>query len=183
MPIRIKPARPPYPSAVQSRLDQIMPPGLEPLALFQILAIDPRLFERFMAGSLLDAGNLPLRHREVIIGRTTAKSQCEYERAIHAMLFGKAAGFAAEHIDSMANGGPSDACWSNEEALLLRATDSLCLSCDIDDDLWSDLNGCFTDAALVEVILLVGFYRTVSCLANSLRLPPEPWISPNEAAR
>jgi hypothetical protein len=32
-----------------------MPPGVEPLVLFRTLARDPRLFERFMGGGLLDA--------------------------------------------------------------------------------------------------------------------------------
>ena len=51
-----------------------MPKGIPPLALFTSLARDKRLFERFMVGGLLDAGNLTLRKREIVIDRITALS-------------------------------------------------------------------------------------------------------------
>ena len=35
----------------------------------------------------------------------------------------------------------------------------------------------FSEEALLELLLLAGFYRTVSCLANALRLPLEPFAA------
>jgi hypothetical protein len=54
MSARIPPLDPPYASDLQAFLDRIMPPGIPPLVLFTTLARDPRLFERFRGGSLLD---------------------------------------------------------------------------------------------------------------------------------
>jgi hypothetical protein len=54
MSARIEPARPPYSAEIQAALERIMPPGVPPLTLFTTLARDPRLFERFRRGALLD---------------------------------------------------------------------------------------------------------------------------------
>ena len=66
---RIEPLQPPYPTEIQERLDRRMSKGTAPLVLFTTLARDKRLFDRFMAGSLLDPGHLTLRQREIVIDR------------------------------------------------------------------------------------------------------------------
>lgn len=35
----------------------------------------------------------------------------------------------------------------------------------------------FSEEAIIELLLLAGFYRTVSYLTNSLRLPLEPFAA------
>ncbi len=77
--------------------------------------------------------------------------------------------------NSLANGGADDSCWALEDRLLIRACDQLRATSDIDDALWSAMAGQFSDMALIEVLMLAGFYRTVSYLANALRLPLEPY--------
>src|ERR1051325_10920247 len=52
---RIAPAAAPFVPEIQAALDRIMPPGVPPLLLFTTLARNPRVFQRFMAGGLLDA--------------------------------------------------------------------------------------------------------------------------------
>jgi len=42
------------------------------------------------------------------------------------------------------------------------------------DALWTSLKSTFSDEAILELLLLAGFYRTVSYLTNALRLPAEP---------
>jgi alkylhydroperoxidase family enzyme len=170
---RIAPAEPPYPAEVQARLDAVMPPGIPPLVLFRVLARDQRLFERFMRGGLLDQGHLTLRQRELVIHRVTARCGAEYEWGVHARLFGRRAGLDAAQLRSTVHGGPEDACWSDEERLLLRFCDALHADCTLDDALWGELRAAFSEEAILELLLLAGFYRTVSYLANALRLPPE----------
>ncbi len=58
--------------------------------------------------------------------------------------------------------------------MLIRLADELHESCDISDALWDDLRGVFSEPAIMELILLAGFYRTVSYIAKGLRLPLEP---------
>jgi alkylhydroperoxidase family enzyme len=72
------------------------------------------------------------------------------------------------------HGGPDDACWSDDERPLLRLCDALHRTCTVDDTLWQDLRAHFSDEAMIELLMLAGFYRTVSYLTNAMRLPLEP---------
>jgi alkylhydroperoxidase family enzyme len=175
MTARIAAAQPPYAADVQATFDRVMPPGVPPLTLFTTLARDTRLFERFQKGGLLDKGHLSLRQREIVIDRVTALSGSEYEWGVHIAFFAKRAGLDAAQQRSLVRGGADDPCWSPEERLLLRACDALHARCDLDDALWGNLRGAFSEEALMEILLLTGFYRTVSYLTNALRLPLESY--------
>ena len=173
MPARISPATPPYPDDMQSLLDRTMQ-GKPPLLLFTTLARDLRLFRKFFSAGLLDRGHLSLRQRELVIDRTTALCRSEYEWGVHAAIFSAHVGLDAAQLYSTVHGVPDDACWSEEDRLLLRLCDALHADCTIGDALWDALKAVFTDEAILELLMLAGFYRTVSYLTNALRLPPEP---------
>jgi alkylhydroperoxidase family enzyme len=174
---RIAPADPPYHPQVQARFDALMPPGVAPLVLFRVLARDLRLYQRFMGAGLLDKGQLSLRQREIVIHRVTARCGSEYEWGVHAALFAERAGLEAGQLRSIVSGGPDDPCWSAEDALLLRFCDALHADCTVGDALWAELRAVFGEEAILELLLLAGFYRTVSYLTNALRLPPEPFAA------
>jgi alkylhydroperoxidase family enzyme len=173
MTARIAPAAPPFAPEVQGALDRIMPPGMPPLVLFTTLARDPRLFGKFFAGSLLDRGHLTLRQREVVIHRTTALCGSEYEWGVHVRGFAAKAGLTEAQLASTVHGSADDACWSDEDKRLIRLCDALHHDVRVDDVLWTELAAGLRDEALLELLLLAGFYRTVSCLTNVLRLPLE----------
>lgn len=173
MTARIAPAPAPFPTDIQAALDKIMPPGQPPLVLFTTLARDPRLFGKFFSASLLDRGHLSLHQRELVIHRTTALCRSEYEWGVHAAAFAARAGLNAAQLASSVNGGPDDACWSDQDRVLLRLCDALHHDCTVDDTLWHLLRQHFSDEALLELLMLAGFYRTVSYLTNALRLPLE----------
>jgi alkylhydroperoxidase family enzyme len=172
---RVAPADPPYAPEIQVRFDALMPPGVAPLVLFRTLARDLRLFQRFMGGGLLDKGHLTLRQREIVVHRVTAQCGSEYEWGVHAAFFAKRAGLDGEQLRSTVHGGADEACWSTEDRLLIRFCDAVHAHCDIDDGLWANLRGAFSEEAVLELLLLAGFYRTVSYLTNALRLPCEPF--------
>jgi len=170
---RIAPLKPPFPPAVQARLDAVMQ-GAPPLLLFTTLARNPRVFERFMAGGLLDKGSITLREREIVIDRTTARCGSEYEWGVHVAIFAKAAGLTPEEIHATVKGAPDDPCWSPRESQLLWLVDSLHHTGTVSDDLWATLRTEFTEEQLLECIVLTGFYHTVSFVTNALKLPLEP---------
>lgn len=174
MTTRIAAAEGPFSEAVQGWLERTMPKGRVPFVLFTTLARDERLFGRLFSGGLLDRGHLTLRQREIVIDRTTALCRSEYEWGIHVALFGRRAGFTDEQLASLVHGGADDPCWNDEDGLLLRLCDELHAECSVSDALWACLRRAHSEEALLELLLLAGFYRTVSCLANSLRLPLEP---------
>ena len=57
---------------------------------------------------------------------------------------------------------------------ILRLCDALHDRADVDDALWAELAAEFAPAQLVELIVLAGFYHTVSFATNALRIELEP---------
>ncbi len=174
---RIAPAQTPYPPAVAQTLKQLKTPGDQPLSLFRTLARDERLFSRFTGGGLLDRGHLTLREREIVIHRTCALNRCAYEWGVHAALFAPAAGLDAEQLAATVAPGVT-ACWEPREALLIEFSDAVHACADIDDALWVRLAEAFPEETRIELMMLAGFYRTVSLLANGLRLEMEAFTVP-----
>ncbi|WP_395322075.1 carboxymuconolactone decarboxylase family protein [Variovorax sp. UC74_104] len=172
MPARIEPATPPFDEDISRPLDRLMK-GQPPLRLFTTLARDSRLFQKFFAGGLLDKGNLSIRQREIVIHRTTALCKSEYEWGVHVATFSRLAGLTPEQVQATVTGSANEACWSAEEQVLLRLCDSLHAHSDIDDELWNGLRKYFAEEAIIELLMLAGFYRTVSYLTNGLRMPLE----------
>ncbi|HXO55713.1 MAG TPA: carboxymuconolactone decarboxylase family protein [Mycobacterium sp.] len=170
---RIAPAAEPLPDDVRHAIDAIMR-GQPPLVLFTTLARDRRLFFKFFNSGLLDRGHLTIRQREIVIDRVTASCGAEYEWGVHVSVFAAKAGLTEAQITSLTIGGPEDNCWSDADRLLIRLCDQLHENCTVDDALWAELTRHHSDEALLELLMLAGAYRTVSYLANSLRLPTEP---------
>lgn len=175
---RIPPLAPPYPDEVEEDLRKMMPPGLPPIALFRVVANNPRVLSRMRRGSLLDRGSLSLRHRELVILRTTALCGAEYEWSVHAAFFAKQAGFTAAELAATAEADLPDRDrvidWAEDEQLLLELVASLHESSDVGDGLWHRLAKRFTSEQLIELVFLVGLYHAVSFTTNALRLPLEP---------
>ena len=170
---RIPPASPPYDDDIQAALDAVMR-GRPPLLLFTTLARDPRLFGKFFAGGLLDPGHLTLRQREIVIDRTTALCGAEYEWGVHVTTFAQAADLTDEQVRPLTTGSADDGCWEEGDAVLVRMCDQLHGTATLDDDLWAALRARHCDEAILELLLLAGFYRTTSYLVNALELPGEP---------
>lgn len=170
---RIEPAQPPFPEAVQQMFERTMPPGVPPLVLFTTLARSERALSRFMAGGLLDTGPLGMRERELMIDRTCARCGSEYEWGVHIAFFGSRAGLTKEQIAGTVAARIDPALWSERDRLVFRLADALYETSSIGDELWSALARIFSEEQILELILLAGFYRTVSYLTNGLRLPLE----------
>jgi alkylhydroperoxidase family enzyme len=169
---RIGPLQPPYEPEIQGQFDRIMR-GAPPLMLFRVMAGNPRAWEKFRAGSLLDRGPLGLREREIVIDRTTALTNCEYEWGVHVATFAEAAHLTEEQVRATVL-GPADApCWSAAEQAMIATVDALHARATLSDAEFAALSAHYDDAKIFEIILLCGFYRTVSYLANGLDLPLE----------
>ena len=172
MTARISAAQPPFPQAVEDRLGKRMK-GRPSLVLFTTLARDPRLFERFFVGGMLDRGNLTMRTREIVIDRICALSKSEYEWGVHVTFFAERVGLTEEQIVSTVKGGAADSCWNAGEKALIAACDQLHETSDMDDATWANLKAHFSEEAILEILMLAGKYKMVSFLTNALRLPLE----------
>ena len=101
---RVAPLQPPYAPDTRDMFDRIMR-GAPPLMLFRVMAGQPRAWEKFRAGSLLDPGPLSLREREIVIDRTCALNRCEYEWGVHVAIFAKPAQLTDEEVRATVHGG------------------------------------------------------------------------------
>jgi alkylhydroperoxidase family enzyme len=170
---RIAPLQPPYAPPIQAHFDAIMR-GKPPLMLFRVMAGNSRAWDKFRAGSLLDPGPLSLREREIVIDRTCALTGCEYEWGVHVAIFAKAAELNDAQIQATVVHGADAPCWSPSERALIATVDALHHRATLSDDEFTALSSHYDDAKIFEVVLLCGFYRTVSYFANGLGLPLEP---------
>jgi alkylhydroperoxidase family enzyme len=169
---RIAPLEPPYAPEIQAQFDRIMR-GAPPLTLFRVVASNARAWDKFRAGSLLDGGPLSLREREIVIDRTGALTGCEYEWGVHVALFAEAAGLTDEQVRATVLEGADAPCWSASEQALIAAVDALHHRATLSGEEFKALSAHYDDAKIFEIILLCGFYRTVSYLANGLDLALE----------
>ena len=169
---RIAPLEPPYPPEIQQQFDRIMR-GAPPLMLFRVMAGHARAWEKFRAGGLLDRGPLSLREREIVIDRTCALTTCEYEWGVHVATFADAAHLSNDEIRATVHGDADAPCWSDAEKALVAAVDALHHPATLSDAEFAALTAHYDADRILEIMLLCGFYRTVSYLANSLALPLE----------
>jgi alkylhydroperoxidase family enzyme len=179
MPPRIPPVTAPYDDVAAPLLEAMMPPGVEPIALFRTFVRNPAMsaamgeWGRYELGRSL---SLTMRDREIVIHRTTALCRCEYEWGVHVAFFAPRVGLDDDQLTSLTHGSPADPCWTDPaEAALIRAVDQLHDSADIDDAAWQELAAHRSDAQLLDVLLLAGWYHAISFAATVARVEPEEW--------
>jgi len=168
---RIQPLEPPYEPNVEEYLYKLMPPGIEPLVLFRILALNFDLATRMrpLSAGLLAHGSVAPRERELVILRTTYLNGAEYEWGVHATVFNE---LSADEIEATTAAADS---WDGSDALLIRLCDELHSTATLSDELWRRLGEHWSDQQLIELLILAGWYRTISYLINALRIELEPW--------
>ncbi len=169
---RIAPLDPPYAPDIQEQFDRIMR-GAPPLMLFRVMAGHARAWEKFRAGGLLDRGPLTLREREIVIDRTCALTKCEYEWGVHVATFAGPAHLTDQEVRATVHEGADAPCWSEAERAMIAAVDALHHRATLGDNEFKILSAHYDDDKILEIMLLCGFYRTVSYLANGLDLPLE----------
>jgi len=173
----IEPLVPPFEPDVAAQLEQMMPPGAPPIALFRTFAKNLPMTKAMHAWGSYELGrtlSLSLREREIVIDRTCARCGCEYEWGVHVAFFAAKAELTAAEITSLTHGEASDACWASErERLLIETVDALHHTSDISDTLAERLARELTQAEQLDLFLLAGWYHAISFVANAARVPLE----------
>lgn len=170
---RLQPLAPPYPPEVGETLASMMPPGVEPLLLFRTLAHNPRVLGKIRGGNLLDRGSLERRDRELAILRTCARCSSEYEWGVHVSVFARRFGIPAEKIEGTVTWSADDPRWDATELAIVGLVDQLHDTAGVDDTLWLSLERTFEPEQIVELLVLVGFYHTISFVTNGLEIERE----------
>ncbi|MFM7404266.1 MAG: carboxymuconolactone decarboxylase family protein [Erythrobacter sp.] len=169
---RLEPLAEPYPEPF-ARAMAVLMRGAPPLKLFTTLAKHERASGKFTAGSMLDRGPLPLRDRELVIDRTTARCGCEYEYGVHIRGFAEKAGIDEAQQRALVHGNAADPAWTEREAALIASVDTPLDDKRLSDAQWADLRAHFSEEEVLEVIQIVAFYHGVSLICGALDLPLE----------
>lgn len=177
---RIEPLNPPYAASIEQALRRWMPPTVphEPLTLFRVLHRNPELASRMFAlgAGLLGHGLLPSIDREIVIARVTARSGCAYEWGVHAATLALQAGLSQEQLQATTDIDPAaHASWLPHHRALLNAVDELHETAQLSQSAWHALRTHYDDAQLLELLVVTGWYRTISYLANALLVDEESW--------
>ena len=166
---RISALEPPYEGQVAETLRRMMPPGVEPLRLFRTVAHNPAILERFRTTGayILNFGRVEPLEREVLLHRTCARCECEYEWGVHVVAFGRPLGLSEDQLRATVLEGPDAPVWSARQRLLVRLADELHDTASVSDPLWAELQEEWDDAQLIELVATAGFYHLVAVIANA----------------
>jgi 4-carboxymuconolactone decarboxylase len=147
--------------------------GMLTLNIFRTLAHHPALLDRFsrFGGFLLYKGLLPERERELVILRAGYRCGSVYEFGQHTRI-GAAAGLTATEISRLATEATDG--WTDADAPLVSLVDELCATNSVTDETWSALARRWSEAELLELVVVTGFYRLVSGLLNAVGVQREP---------
>lgn len=171
---RVAPVAPPYDAETTAALDALG----RPIMLFRIFARRPERAHGVAGWGryyLSRRTALSLRHRELVIDRTTARCGASYEWGVHTAVFAGKAGLDEAQVRSIAAGGPDDPCWTDpSDRAVLAAVDALRDTGDLTDAQWDALVAGIGEEAAIDLLLVCGWYHAISYVARVLRLPSEP---------
>ena len=163
----------PYDPAVATILARYPQRDGNLIQLFRVFANSRRFLERGVVNLLDRESPLSMREREIVILRTCANNDCEYEWGVHVTAFGSHVRFTPEQIHATRIGSADAECWSPREALLVRVVDELCAAGTLTDNTLGVLQETWGLTEQLEIFALCGNYHTISFVANVARLQGE----------
>jgi len=142
-------------------------PGRDPLTIFSTMVHNPRAANRavLLGGAFLGKGTISGREREIVILRVGHNASAVYEFGQHTVI-GRREGLTDDEITALATDDPGDG-WTTTERALIALADELCADDCVSDATWSTLSSTFDEGQMVELVVLVGYYRMISGFLNS----------------
>ncbi|HEY9264623.1 MAG TPA: carboxymuconolactone decarboxylase family protein [Mycobacterium sp.] len=175
---RVAPLAPPYSDEDATGIHSWGHPDrtYEPLLLVRCLQRHPALAAKLrkLGEALYVDATLPPRVRTIAILRTCALVGCAYEWGGQAAFWGPIAGVGDDECDALVT--DADPGWTDAERVLIGAVDELERTGSWTADTWNALGRSLDDAQRMELLIAVGWYRTVCTLCNGLDLPVEGWM-------
>ncbi|HEY2063730.1 MAG TPA: carboxymuconolactone decarboxylase family protein [Amycolatopsis sp.] len=134
--------------------------------IIQVLAHHPALMDASsqLGGFLLGKGKLDARPRELAILRVALRCEAPFEWANHVPA-ALGAGATPAEIDALSD---ATAPWPPLEDAVLRAVDEVCQNVFVSDQTWADLAATRDDAEILELLFLIGYYRMMAGVLNSV---------------
>ena len=143
----------------------------KPDEFFAITLQHPKLYRRHtdLALQLMNHGALRPRDRELIILRTGWLCQAPYEWGEHVIVSKQFAGMTREDIERVTIGSTAPG-WDARDRAILQAVEELHETAMICDETWERLSAELNEQQLLELPILIGQYKGVAYLQNSVRI-------------
>jgi 4-carboxymuconolactone decarboxylase len=164
---RIAPIAEPSAELEEMFAKTLIGPSGKPINIFGTLGHHPKLLKRFnvLGGFFLNGGLLPAREREIVILRVGYLSQAVYEFGQHTII-GLRVGLTEAEIVALAS--PARGTWSPKDGALVSLADDLCADNCVSDATWAALKDDWSEAELLELVMVAGMYRMVSGFLNTV---------------
>jgi 4-carboxymuconolactone decarboxylase len=134
----------------------------------------PELTQPFLMFNrhILTTSTLPVRLRQIAILRVGWVRKSRYMWSSH-LRTSLRRGLVGEDFAPIKEGSDSPY-WNDLERLVLRATDQLIATSDLDDELWDALSVHFDRKQLLDFLFTVGCYMLMAIVLNATRIDREP---------
>jgi 4-carboxymuconolactone decarboxylase len=169
-----------YPAEMGVEAQQLLSYGIQdemgrPLNVFRMLAHNPGVLSAFMrlGSAFLNKGVLPPREREIVILRVGRQCGSEYEFGQHTTI-GARVGLSEDEIATLATDSGAGVAWTGREAMLIALADEICSTDRLSVESFAALSTEWSPSELVELVVLVGYYRLVSGFLNTFEVPLDP---------
>ena len=120
-----------------------------------------------VAQKFLSDGEMSSRQRELVVLRTAWLSRAPFEWGAHVNIAHRI-GMSTGEVERIIEGSAAED-WDEHDRALVRAAEELHFDSMITDETWAVLERHLTPKQLIELVILVGQYKTVAYYQNALR--------------
>ncbi len=172
---RIEPISAELKEPLKSKMAKIFPAELPAPSLYRTVArneslfidmIDMRLIGRT---GLLNRKTIAPKLRELLILRTCVRARNDYEFNLHVQTISELMGLAKAQIEDLKEDRVSEELWTGQERALIHLIDELVARIEVSQPVFDDARRHFSEAELVELVLLVGLYTGVAMIVALAR--------------
>jgi alkylhydroperoxidase family enzyme len=160
-------------------------PGGQVSNLGATLAWHPELLRVFggIGRWMLEGERVPLRQRVIVALRVGWRTRALYEFAQNQRRAPRA-GLTPADVRRLASDEPG-AGFSGADALVVQLVDELCSGDAVGESTWKRVAGHWDPPALLELVMLIGFYRMLAGVLNAAGIQLEPGVPgwPADAAQ
>jgi alkylhydroperoxidase family enzyme len=172
---RIEPISPQLQEPLKSKMAKIFPEELPAPSLYRTVArneslfidmIDMRLIGRT---GLLNRKTIAPKLREMLILRTCVVARNDYEFNLHVQTISELMGLSKAQIEDLKQEEVNDDLWSDQQRALIHLIDELVRRIEVTQPVFEEARRHFSEAELVELVLLVGLYTGVAMIVALAR--------------
>ena len=172
---RIEPIRAELKEPLKSKMAKIFPAELPAPSLYRTVARNESLFidmiDMKLIGptGLLNRKTIAPKVRELLILRTCVTARNDYEFNLHVQTISEQMGLTKAQIEDLKGKQVTEELWSDQERALIHLIDGLVNSIEVTQPVFDEALRYFTEAELVELVLLIGLYTGVAMIVALAR--------------